>query len=314
LFQTHTYKAVIKTLKVLLLLVVTGFIVYKLFYAYHINSLFEKYNLSRDVGAWYFLAAAILLMFVNWGLESVKWKFLIDNFEPIDFSTSVKAVFSGVTLSVITPNQIGDFAGRVIHLEVMNKFRGSLVTVIGHTAQVIVTLFFGLFSLLYFTGTLVTQGFILPLSLVLVGLFIAAYLKLGWIYAKLKHLKWVQKFEKYVDVFGEFNTQKLLYILALSFVRYTVFLLQYFLLLHFFQVELPLEAAFACIIGTFCVQSVVPSFLLLEIGLRGASALMFFTLFSNNHEGILLSAYSLWMVNMLFPAMLGMYFIYKVRT
>jgi hypothetical protein len=79
-------------------------------------------------------------------------------------------------------------------------------------------------------------------------------------------------------------------------------------------VEIPLDAAFACIIGTFCVQSIVPSFLLLEIGLRGASALMFFSIFSSNHEGILLSAYSLWMVNMIIPALLGMYFIYKVRT
>lgn len=298
----------------LLLLVVTGFIVYKLFYAYHIDTRFRDYKMSKEVGGWYYLALAMALMLVNWGLESVKWKYLIENFEPIDFSTAIKAVFSGVTLSVITPNQIGDFAGRVIHLEVMNKFRGSLVTVIGHTAQVIVTLFFGLFSLMYFTGILINQLYLLPLSILLVILIVLGYLKLGWIYNKLKHLKWIHKFEKYVNVFGEFNSRKLLYILGISFVRYTVFLLQYLLLLHFFKVEIPLDAAFACIIGTFCVQSIVPSFLLLEIGLRGASALMFFSIFSPNHEGILLSAYSLWMVNMIIPALLGMYFIYKVRT
>jgi hypothetical protein len=124
LFQTNTYKAFIKTLKVLLLLVVTGFIVYKLFYAYHIDTRFRDYQMAKEVGGWYYLALAIALMLVNWGLESLKWKYLIENFEPIDFSTAIKAVFSGVTLSVITPNQIGDFAGRVIHLEVMNKFRG----------------------------------------------------------------------------------------------------------------------------------------------------------------------------------------------
>jgi hypothetical protein len=172
LFQTNTYKAFIKTLKVLLLLVVTGFIVYKLFYAYHIDTRFRDYQMAKEVGGWYYLALAIALMLVNWGLESLKWKYLIENFEPIDFSTAIKAVFSGVTLSVITPNQIGDFAGRVIHLEVMNKFRGSLVTVIGHTAQVIVTLFFGLFSLMYFTGILVNQLYLFPLSILLVVLMV----------------------------------------------------------------------------------------------------------------------------------------------
>ncbi len=198
---------------------VTGFIVYKLFYAYHIDTRFRDYQMAKEVGGWYYLALAIALMLVNWGLESVKWKYLIENFEPIDFSTAIKAVFSGVTLSVITPNQIGDFAGRVIHLEVMNKFRGSLVTVIGHTAQVIVTLFFGLFSLMYFTGILVNQLYLFPLSILLVVLMVLGYLKLGWIYNKLKHLKWIHKFEKYVNVFGEFNSRKLLYILGLSFVR-----------------------------------------------------------------------------------------------
>jgi hypothetical protein len=41
---------------------------------------------------------------------------------------------------------------------------------------------------------------------------------------------------------------------------------------------------------------------------------MFFSLYSLNQEGILLAAYSLWIINMLFPAILGMYFIYKVRS
>jgi len=314
LFQTDTYKRVIKLLKVLLLLVVSGFIVYKLLYAYHINTLYHEFNGAQHVGSPIYLVLAILLMAVNWGLESVKWKYLIQNFEPIDIKTAVKAVFSGVTLSVITPNQIGDFAGRVIHLEVMNKFKGSLVTVIGHTAQVIVTLFFGLFSLLYFTGSLVQQNYLMPLATVLVIFIVWGYLKMEWIYAKIEHLPWVHKFEKYVDVFGAFNTQKLLYILGLSFMRYLVFMFQYYLLLQYFKVEIPLEPAMACIIGTFCVQSVVPSFLLLEIGLRGASALLFFTIFSGNHTGILLSAYSLWMVNMLLPALLGLYFIYRVKT
>ena len=96
--------------------------------------------------------------------------------------------------------------------------------------------------------------------------------------------------------------------------RYLVYLSQYYFLLQFFKVEIDLVPTIACIIGTFCVQSVVPSFLLLEIGLRGASALTFFTIFTNNQEGILLAAYSLWVINILLPALLGMYFIYKVKS
>lgn len=293
---------------------VSTFIIYKLFYAYSINDLFKTFDATEDLGAIYYLILAFILLFANWGLEAIKWKSLISRFEPIPFSVAIKAVFSGVTLSIITPNQIGDFAGRVIHLEIMNKWRGSLVTVIGHFAQVIVTLIFGLFSFSYFFMD--RPGFyiwlILGFFLIVFLLFI--YLNLQVVYKRVEHISWVAKFEKYVNVFAAFDFWHLSKILGLSMARYFIFLFQYYLLLQFFKVDIGFWLSLSCIIGTFCVQSVVPSFLLLEIGIRGASALAFFSMFSTNQAGILLSAYSLWMVNMLLPALLGMYFIYKVRS
>lgn len=314
MFQTNAYKQAIKTAKIILLLVVSTFIIYKLFFAYSINDLFKTFDATQDLGPWYFLALAFVLMFLNWGIEAVKWKYLISRFEPISYSIAIKAVFSGVTLSIITPNQIGDFAGRVLHLEIMNKWRGSLVTVIGHFAQVIVTLLFGLFSFCYFFWDRSDFYFWLVPATLIIGFLVYLYINLKKIYLRIAHFSWVAKFEKYVNVFSAFDLWQLLGILGLSLLRYFIFLFQYYLLLQFFKVEIGFWLSLSCIIGTFCVQSVVPSFLLLEIGIRGASALAFFSLFSTNHEGILLSAYSLWIVNMLLPSLVGMYFIYKVRS
>jgi hypothetical protein len=314
LFQTTQYQKAIKIAKNVLVLVLTVFIFYKLIYAYHINSLFQRFELKQQIGSIYWLLVASFLLIFNWGIEALKWKLLIQKYEPIDYKTAIKAILSGVTLSIITPNQIGDFAGRVIHLEVLNKIKGSLVAVIGHTAQVIITLFFGLFSLSFFSEQLPGYWYLLPLGYGLIFLLILVYLNLSLVYSKINKLTWFVKFEQYVNVFGAYNRQELGLLLLLSFLRYTVFLTQYYLLLRFFKVDIDFFPALACIIATFCVQSVVPSFLLLEIGLRGATALMFFSLYSLNQEGILLAAYSLWIVNMLFPAILGMYFIYKVRS
>lgn len=314
MFQTPTYQKVIKVAKPVLILVITLFVFFKLFYSYHINTLFTRFELNNTIGSWYYLAATIALLFFNWGIESYKWQLLINRFEPISFFTAVKAVLSGVTLSIITPNQIGDFAGRVIHLEVLNKIKGSLVTVIGHTAQVIVTLTFGLFSLRYFSDSIPAIKPWMPLGYVLIPISILGYLKLDWVYKHVAHWPYLKKVEKYIEVFGQYSIGTLSQLLTLSFLRYAVFLCQYFLLIRFFHVQIDWLPALACIVATFCVQSVFPSFLLLEIGLRGVSALYFFSMFSAQHEGILLAAYSLWMINMLVPGILGMYFIYKVRT
>lgn len=294
-------------------MVLTGFVFYKLVYSYHINQLWARFEPNEGTGSSVFLMLACLGMFFNWGLEAIKWKMLIRKFEAVSSFTAVKAVLSGVTLSIITPNQIGDFAGRVIHLELLNKVRGSLITVIGHTAQVIITLVFGFISLSFFSIHYAGVWYWIPVAAIIVALALWIYLNLARVYRWFDQFKWFIRFEKYADVFAAFQNKELLQILLLSFLRYLIFLFQYYALLLFFQVDIGLLPALACIIGTFCIQSVVPSFLILELGLRGASALAFFTLFSNNHDGILLAAYSLWMVNMLVPAILGMYFIYKAK-
>ncbi len=336
MLQTHQYQKLIKAAKFAVLLVTSLFIIYKLVYRYKINKLFQQFSAGEQLNSYLFLIAALILVLLNWGLESVKWQKLINKYEPLTFSASYKAVLSGVCLSIITPNQIGDFAGRVIHLQILNKIKGSLVTVIGHTAQVLITCFFGLFALWNLVIIIQNKGvqfteninwsidlietaspfytyFIPVLFILLMVLSTWIYLNMQTVYVYFKKFAWIVKLEKYVQVFEAYSPRELFVVLGISFVRYLVFLLQYYLLLVFFNVEIPPLYAVCCIIATFCVQSIVPSFFLLEIGLRGASALWFFGMFSNQTPGILMAAYSLWIINMMLPALLGMWFIYKVK-
>ncbi|MBC7382055.1 MAG: flippase-like domain-containing protein [Bacteroidia bacterium] len=312
------------------------FIFYKLVYRYKINSLFYEFSESDHTASLFYLVFALLLVFFNWGIESYKWQRLILKYEKLSFKSAFKAVLSGVSLSIITPNQIGDFAGRVIHLQVLNKIKGSLVTVIGHTAQVLVTCFFGLFAVWHLllrsdAGILAVHKinintglvnfdagyghYFIPVFFIFLSLLaVWLYLNLQYVYIYLRRFHWVIKFEKYIEVFGAYKSKELSIILFISFLRYLVFLLQYYLLLLFFDVHIQFLTAISCIVATFCIQSMVPSFFLLEIGLRGASALWFFGMFSTHTSGILMAAYSLWIINMMMPALLGMWFIYKVRS
>lgn len=313
MFQTQLYQQYIKPARILLLVLVGSFVFYKLFVAYKFDELYLNYHKEVELGSWFYPIIALLLMLLNWGLEAGKWRFIINKYEKLSYGVALKAVLSGVTLSIITPNQIGDFAGRVLHLQVLDKIKGSLATVIGHTAQVLVTCVFGGYALLFFSERYFPSTFLVWILLFAVVLLVIGFLFMGVLYRKFTWSKIPDKIKKHLDVFGDYAPQELAYIFSLSMLRYSVYLIQYFLLLHFYKVEMEPAQAFACIIGTFLGQSIIPSFLLLEIGLRGASALWFFTMYSNNVNGILLSAYSLWIVNMLLPALFGLYYIYKVK-
>ena len=58
----------------------------------------------------------LALVFVNWGFEAKKWQVLLKPLQPINFFTAFKSVLSGVTLSINTPNRIGEYGGRILYI------------------------------------------------------------------------------------------------------------------------------------------------------------------------------------------------------
>ncbi len=292
-----------------------GFIFYKLFYAYHFDELLR--SISEFNPGWQdllFILPAVLLSTGNWMLEASKWRMLINKYEYISYADAMKAVLSGVSLSIITPNQIGDFAGRVIHLKKFNKIKGSLVTIIGHTAQMYMTASFGLYAIVWLVEDQQELNgqrtdYIYFLIFVLIALMAWAFLNIKY----LSRLSFNQKITSYLSVFSQYNRSELMQVLMLSFLRYSIFVCQYYLLLQFFGVSVSPNQAFVCIIAALCAQSFVPSFILVELGMRGASALWFFGMYTGNISGVLLSAYSLWIINLMIPGLLGLWVIMRWR-
>ena len=66
--------------------------------------------------AWKFWLV-IVLVFVNWGFEAKKWKLLITPIQKMSFFTAFKSVLTGVTLSLNTPNRIGEYGGRILYVK-----------------------------------------------------------------------------------------------------------------------------------------------------------------------------------------------------
>ncbi len=313
--ESKHISALVNFLKLLLLFGTFGFIFYKLFYAYHLGDLIDEFK-PLQFGAYQIFAiiVVVVLMCFNWMLEASKWHLLIKKYEFHSYYECLKSVLSGVTLSILTPNQIGDFAGRVIFLKQFDKIKGSLVVVVGHTAQMLMTAAFGSYAFvwLFEEQQKISASNALWLYagiLLLTAIAVFAYINIRF----LSRLNFPAKIKKYIVVFENYKRSELLKTLLLSFFRYAIFVTQYYLLLQFFGVEIDSERILICIFATFCVQSFAPSFLLIELGVRGASALLFFELFTDNRIGILLSAYTLWIINLMTPALLGLGVILKTK-
>jgi hypothetical protein len=295
--------------------VILSFLVYKLFFSYQLNKLVVEYNWQFTYQNICMLAIALVLMGANWWLEVVKWKILANKLEPTSSSDALKGVLAGVTLNIITPNQLGEFIGKLLYLKSTPKLKGALSAIIGNTAQVIMTLLFGLMGLFYImlnTHLLNMQQFIWLNIFLSVALIVVVFIYFN--INKIAQFKWLSGVKKHLVVFTQYTSSELGVLLILSLIRYLVFALQYYLLTNVFFIDVSFAQAVACIFAAMCVQSFMPSFMLIELGMRGAAALWFFSLFTNQVVSILLTTYVLWIINVMLPGLIGLFFVLKWRS
>lgn len=89
-------------------------------------------------------------MLLNWGIEAYKWKFLVQKINPIKLQRTFKAVWTGVTLGLFTPNRVGEFGGRILYVPRKFRIKAVIVSLIGSFSQNIATIFFGVIGLIIY--------------------------------------------------------------------------------------------------------------------------------------------------------------------
>ena len=87
-------------------------------------------------------------MFVNWSIDAIKWQFLVSKLEKVSFWLALKAVFLGITVSIFTPNRIGEFGGRVFCLQQADRLK-CIGNNFGNITQLVITIIFGVLAFLF---------------------------------------------------------------------------------------------------------------------------------------------------------------------
>ncbi|MBN2669138.1 MAG: flippase-like domain-containing protein [Bacteroidales bacterium] len=261
------------------------------------------------------LLIAFVLMPVNWLLESFKWRSLLSEIEYMPLGKAIRAVSIGVTSGLATPNRIGDYFGRVAILQKGSRIKGTLATMLGSWAQVLITLIMGLVSwviifndLEFFEKAHYKPIFLIGIALLAIFMLLLYY-RIRWI----KDLaKWFNINQKYVDelrYLTRFRSSHLSYILFLSFFRYVVFVTQYILILRALGVHVPILSNIAGIGLVYLIVLAVPHFTISEVGVRGSIAILILQAYTEKLELVAIAAAIIWFINIILPAILGSYFL-----
>jgi uncharacterized membrane protein YbhN (UPF0104 family) len=268
------------------------------------------------------LAAACLLMLLNWGIEAFKWKVAVQSIQNVSFLMAFRAILTGTSFSVMTPNRVGEYVGRVLYLHEGNRLKAVSLTIAGSISQLIITLFMGWIGLMVLrrpieNGQLLSGVWLRAITAgtVVAFLFLTVfYFRLSWIIRWLDRLPPMKKYAWLTEDLERFNATLLLQLLSLSALRFLVFLLQYYLLFRLFNVDVSWWQGIWVVSVSFLVMSVIPTIALFtDLSLRGKLSLQLLGLFSGNNLGISLASVSIWFINLIIPALAGSLLILSIR-
>ena len=308
-----------KYLSIIIKIVIVFFSFYFIYHQLVENKSFEELDISvlKDTVKKnkVYLVGVILMMFLNWLVEALRWSYMICKIENISIMTSFRAIFTGITVSTFTPNRIGEYGGRVFCLEKGDRIKAVFITVLCSMSQLLVTILYGSISLfILFDEILIDKTFLSVSLLILLNLFLLfSYFNISHIVNFLGKFKLIKSFKKYLEVLVMYNYKDLIIAFIYSNTRYFIFSLQFIILLHVFGINISFMDAILSVMLIFFFITITPTITIAEIGVRGSVAIFVLGLFSSNDIAILSSTTLLWLINLIIPAIIGSFFIFSLK-
>ncbi|MEO9871327.1 hypothetical protein [Ekhidna sp.] len=234
------------------------------------------------------------LMLINWFLESLRWKISIEIFETISIIDAWKAVLGGLALNWVLPLTSGDLLTRISQQQ--DKYQATSAVVLNRGIMLTFTLLLGVYGI-----NCLAVEYDWNWWMVMV---IPIILSVGFLFRK--------SFIRFTTYFIQMQRKVLIQIIGLSFLRYTVFVLQFFLLLKLFLPALSANLLIAGIGWIFLIRSILPLFLG-GLGIREASGILFFQPYVSELQLAIIPIFLIWIINTVIPSFIGLIFLWRFK-
>lgn len=261
------------------------------------------------------------LMLINWGTEARKWQVLVQHVQKISLARAFKSVLSGCSITMLTPNRVGEYGGRILYVDDGNRIKAISLTIVGSISQFLVTMIMGCLGLLYLRFFSqekpilpeLWRNVLIYLSVTITLFSSLFYLRIGWLVRTMEKVPAFQKVVTHIRVLDEFDNIQLIRIFSLSLGRYMVFVLQYLLLLQVMQVNPGWVTGIWLIAVFYLLMAMAPTVGFVELPVRISASWALFQYFTSNELGVSAAALGIWLINLVIPAIIGSLLILSIK-
>ncbi|MCD0468173.1 lysylphosphatidylglycerol synthase domain-containing protein [Flavobacterium sp. JAS] len=251
----------------------------------------------------------LLLSVLNRYFEILKWQNLAKVIHEISLGEATKQVLAALTAGIFTPNGVGEYAGKALYYPKTEAKKVVFLNLICNGIQMILTVIFGLFGLMYFNAQheVITAQTVAILFGIFVLLFVVLFslkkIKIkGYSIEKLLH--------KINEIPKPIHRKNIL----LGTLRYLVFSHQYYFLFLAFDVDLPYFTLIATIAVVYFLASSLPTFQFLDFAVKGSVAIYFFGILGVNEWVVVFISTLMWFLNVVLPVVIGSYYVLNFKT
>ena len=268
-------------------------------------ALFQK---NYSVGGIVFL---LLLSVLNRFFEILKWQNLVSYLHKISLPEATKQVLGALTAGLFTPNGVGEYAGKALFFEKSKAKKVIFLNLICNGIQMILSVVFGIFGLLYFNAN---YNIITPKTVSI--LFGICFLLFGILFFSKKINIKDYSIEKLIHKINEIPKAIHQKNIFLAICRYLVFSHQYYFLFLAFDVDLPYFILMATIASVYFLASSLPTFQFLDFAVKGSVAVYFFGILGVNEWIVVFISTLMWFLNVVLPVIIGSYYVmnFKIKT
>ena len=240
--------------------------------------------------------------------------------QTISFTKSLQAIFSGCAVTIITPNRMGEFGGRILFAAPEHRLRAVTISIIGSISQTLITFIMGCLALFYLKDQTFTfqsnaadafihHPFVLFSSIIITLMLAVLFFKENWIWHLFQRSPRINKWVRYLSISDLYTHKNLLRIFLYSFLRYGIFILQYQIMLKVMHIDLS-PVYFITLTGVFFLgMALAPTFGFIELPVRAELGISIFGLCTNNIIGLQAATLGIWLINIVIPAVIGLFII-----
>lgn len=255
------------------------------------------------------IAFILLLSVLNRYFEILKWQNLAQVIRKISLLEATKQVLGALTAGLFTPNGVGEYAGKALFFDKKETKKVVFLNLICNGIQMVITVIFGIFGLLYFNSkyNVITSPTVALLFALLLVLFVVVFLLKKIAIKGYSIEKLIHKINEIPKPIHQKN-------ILLGICRYLVFSHQYYFLFLAFDVDLPYFTLIATIAAVYFLASSLPTFQFLDFAVKGSVAVYFFGILGVNEWIVIFISTLMWFLNVVLPVVIGSYYVLNFKT